>query len=220
MPELPLFPLNVVLFPGMMLPLHIFETRYKAMVAYCLDRNTPFGILLTKAGRGVEEVPSVYATGTTAQIIECEKESAGCMNIMSLGRQRFRLLRVIRTTPYLVGEIEYQPFRGDESGEIRARGERVRPSLMAYLRLLTKTARVDLNLDELSTSPAALGILTAIVLQLANEEKQELLESLSYGMLLAQEERLLARERVLLQFMLDTANAEEGSPFRPLLCLN
>jgi Lon protease-like protein len=220
MAELPLFPLNLVLFPGMMLPLHIFETRYKAMISYCLDRNAPFGILLTRAGRGVEDTLSVHAIGTTAQIVEYEKESDGRMNIIALGRQRFRLLRAIQTAPFYIGEVEYKPFRGDEAGEIRARGERVRPLLMAYLRLLTKTARVELKLDEFTASPAALGILTAIVLQLANEEKQELLEATSYGALLALEERLLARERALLQHMLDTASAEESSYFRPLVCLN
>ena len=220
MAELPLFPLNLVLFPGMMLPLHIFEPRYKEMISYCLDRNASFGILLVKAGHDAMGAPSVYAVGTSAQIVECEKESDGRMNIIALGRQRFRLLRVTKSAPFFVGEVEYQPFRGDEAGEIRVRGERVRPLLMGYLRLLTKTARVDLKLDEFTASPAALGILAAIVLQLANEEKQQLLEAASYGALLTLEERLLARERALLQYMLDTASDEASSYFRPLVCLN
>src|SRR5947208_6359479 len=65
--ELPLFPLNVVLFPGMVLPLHIFEPRYRQMIAECVQQKTPFGVVLARP----ESVPLLeepYAVGTMADI--------------------------------------------------------------------------------------------------------------------------------------------------------
>ena len=69
MTELPLFPLNVVLFPGMVLPLHIFEPRYREMVNYCLDEKKPFGVVLLREGeeRGGPAIP--YQVGTAARIM-------------------------------------------------------------------------------------------------------------------------------------------------------
>ncbi|HQF70729.1 MAG TPA: LON peptidase substrate-binding domain-containing protein, partial [Promineifilum sp.] len=67
--ELPLFPLNLVLFPGMPLPLHIFEERYKEMVADCLRENRPFGVVLIAEGRAEGGAPArPHVVGCTAEI--------------------------------------------------------------------------------------------------------------------------------------------------------
>ena len=76
--ELPLFPLHTVLCPGVALPLHIFEERYRTMVARCLDEGRPFGVVLIRDGREVGGGPTSIATvGTIAEIREAGKFSDG-----------------------------------------------------------------------------------------------------------------------------------------------
>src|SRR3990172_1239116 len=104
--ELPLFPLNAVLFPGATLPLHIFEERYKQMIRHCLEEKTPFGVMLIRKGNEVGEPAEPFAVGTTAHIARAEHLQEGRMNLICLGGQRFRLLKTLRSEPYLVGEVE------------------------------------------------------------------------------------------------------------------
>src|SRR2546428_795565 len=70
---LPLFPLHVVLFPGLPLPLHIFEPRYRLMVGRCLEASSAFGVVLIRAGREVGEPATPYSVGTTAPIVRHER---------------------------------------------------------------------------------------------------------------------------------------------------
>src|SRR5262245_59814320 len=93
--NIPLFPLNVVLFPGMMLPLHIFEDRYKLMVKDCLETEQPFGVVLAKSKYA--QAPNVanlyssdlYEVGTTARITAVENLKDGRMNLITVGQERF-----------------------------------------------------------------------------------------------------------------------------------
>ena len=66
--ELPLFPLNTVLFPGATLPLHIFEDRYKEMISQCIEEHRPFGVLLIRKGREAGDLAEPFEIGTTAHI--------------------------------------------------------------------------------------------------------------------------------------------------------
>ena len=101
MPDIPLFPLNVVLMPGTPLPLHIFEERYKQMVNECLDSETEFGMILADEG-GTRRV------GCTARIVELvQRYDDGRMLILVEGSRRFRLKNIFTGKPYYVGEIEY-----------------------------------------------------------------------------------------------------------------
>ena len=104
MPEtwLPLFPLNVVLFPHSSLPLHIFEERYKTLVNECLGRGTSFGITLTRDS-------GVAGIGCSARISSVLRRfDDGRMDIVVKGGQRFRLLRCeAERAPYLLGEVDY-----------------------------------------------------------------------------------------------------------------
>jgi ATP-dependent Lon protease len=96
-----LFPLNVVLFPGEPLPLHIFETRYRRMVRECLDGKVPFGMLLALSD-GVAHV------GCTAEILEVTKRyDDGRMDILTVGRQRFRIVDLFTDDPLLEGNVDY-----------------------------------------------------------------------------------------------------------------
>ena len=96
----PLFPLGLVLLPSEMVPLHIFEERYRTMVDECLDRDTAFGIVWL-SDAGLKEV------GCTAEIARMiERLEDGRMNILVQGAQPFRLLRRIEDLPYPAGDIE------------------------------------------------------------------------------------------------------------------
>lgn len=109
MPDIPLFPLNVVLMPGAPLPLHIFEDRYKQMVDECLEAESEFGMILTDED-GTRNV------GCTARIVELvERYDDGRMLILVEGERRFKLNNMRSGKPYYVGEIEY--IEEDESGE-------------------------------------------------------------------------------------------------------
>ncbi len=98
---LPLFPLDLVLFPGTSLPLHIFEPRYKEMISECLDRKKSFGIVRAKE-EGVAEI------GCTAEIITVAKKYPdGRMDIVTEGRERFEVMQVSQERSFLQAEVLY-----------------------------------------------------------------------------------------------------------------
>jgi ATP-dependent Lon protease len=99
--RIPLFPLNVVLLPGTDLPLHIFEPRYRGMVHECLKSKSPFGMLLA-----LED--GVVRVGCSAEIVEVVKTYAdGRMDIVSVGREPFRVLELFHDDPLLQGDVDY-----------------------------------------------------------------------------------------------------------------
>ena len=99
----PLFPLGLVLLPGEVVPLHIFEERYKLMIGECIDAGTDFGIVWM-ADDGLKEV------GCTARITQLlERMEDGRMNILVQGEAPFRLLRRIEDMPYPAGAVELLP---------------------------------------------------------------------------------------------------------------
>jgi Lon protease-like protein len=105
---LPLFPLDLVLFPGIALPLHIFEPRYKEMIGECLTGKAPFGVLRTLE-QGIAEI------GCTAEIAEVTKKYPdGQFDIVTRGRQRFEVLQLDRERSFLRGEVLMVP---DEPGD-------------------------------------------------------------------------------------------------------
>jgi ATP-dependent Lon protease len=99
--RIPLFPLNVVLLPGADLPLHIFEPRYRRMVRDCLDRKSEFGMLLALSD-------GVAGTGCTAEILEVVKRyDDGRMDILTVGREPFRVVEIFTQLPLLEGHVDY-----------------------------------------------------------------------------------------------------------------
>ncbi len=99
--RIPLFPLNVVLFPGELLPLHIFEPRYRRMVRECLDEKSPFGMLLALPN-GVAHV------GCTAEILEVTRRyDDGRMDILTVGRRPYRIVDLYDDDPLLQGVVDY-----------------------------------------------------------------------------------------------------------------
>lgn len=219
--ELPLFPLHVVLFPGMLLPLHIFEESYKEMINACAEKGSPFGVLLLKAQGEIPGAETLCPVGTTAHILELDRLDDGRMNIIVLGRQRFRVEQIVRREPYLVAHVELYPLQSGDTRENRTRAERVHRLLNTYIKLLGEVMGTKLQLDHLPHSPLTLAYLVAIVLQTSLDEKQQLLELATYSDLLRQEELILSREEALLTFILKTqGQKEEDWPFSPAISYN
>jgi len=99
--RIPLFPLNVVLLPGAELPLHIFEPRYRAMVKDCLEEKSEFGMLLSLPN-GVARV------GCTAEILQIAKRyEDGRMDILTAGRDPFRVVELLTENPLMEGQVDY-----------------------------------------------------------------------------------------------------------------
>jgi hypothetical protein len=106
--EIPLFPLNTVLFPGGPLPLRIFEPRYVDMVRHCMRSGSAFGVVLIRAGGEVGTVARTADIGTTARIVDFSQLPDGLLGISCLGEQRFRILRRWRQEDGLnLGEVEW-----------------------------------------------------------------------------------------------------------------
>jgi Lon protease-like protein len=109
--ELPLFPLNTVLCPGIALPLHVFEDRYRAMVRHCLESSSPFGVVLIRQGREVGTgAISFTGIGTIAEIRDAGAYDDGRYDLLIVGTRRFEIRRVLSgRRPYLVAEVEVLP---------------------------------------------------------------------------------------------------------------
>jgi Lon protease-like protein len=109
--ELPLFPLNTVLFPGGPLPLRIFEPRYVDMVRKCMREGAPFGVLLIRAGQEVGEVSSAANIGTSARIVDFHQMPDGLLGLICTGEQKFRLEeRRVQADGLNVGTITWLPL--------------------------------------------------------------------------------------------------------------
>jgi Lon protease-like protein len=136
--EIPLFPLHVVLLPGASLPLHIFEPRYRALVADCLAAGEPFGVVGISSGREVGAGLVSFATvGTLAEIREVTRHPDGRFDIVTIGTARFRLTGVdADRKPYLVGTGELLPELLGDPARVARLAARVRARFIRYLELL------------------------------------------------------------------------------------
>jgi len=177
--ELPLFPLNSVLFPGATLPLHIFEERYKLMIGRCLQSGSPFGVLLIRSGNEVGEATDPFEVGTTARIVRVQPLDEGRMNLVCLGEQRFRLLRKLRETPYLVGEVEPLDSTDAEGDDVAELAETVGALFAEYYRLYLAASNQWARQVGMPGGAAELANFVGSRLAVSLWTKQRLLEELS-----------------------------------------
>ncbi len=212
---LPLFPLNVVLFPGMALPLHIFEPRYREMITTCVAAARPFGVVLIKAGAEVGAPAMPHPVGTTAQITTVEQMPDGRLNIETVGYERFRILALHDDQAYLTGTVEPFPMANADGSPAQAAARALAPLLRRYLDLLGEAAATKFEPSVLPNSPESLAYLAAIVVQIPMGEKQALLDAAEAGELLTRERTLLRREISLLRAMLAHPRAHDTTPFSP-----
>jgi Lon protease-like protein len=208
--DLPLFPLNTVLFPGMVLPLHIFEERYKLMIDRCLEEERPFGVVLIREGKEVGPGAVPYSVGTTAMIAQASPLEEGQWNLITIGGERFRLHTLRHDLPYLSGSAEPWPLTGAETDQAHSQVEPVQALFRQYLSLLAQAQghRIDV---EMPGEPRLLGLVIAIALQLPMAQKQQLLARATVADLLWAERALMRREQLILNHIIQTqADQWEG----------
>ncbi len=176
--EVPLFPLpNVVLFPGALLPLHIFEDRYKEMVAECIQSRTPFGVVLLT--EEIETRSSILGVGVLARIRDFERLDDGRMNIVTEGDERFRIVEFTSEGPRWRASVEFLPDEADSEAILEAlSGELMTIYREAYAKGLELTGDRPENV-QLPGEPRELSFMVSYVLEMAVGEKQRLLESTS-----------------------------------------
>lgn len=199
--ELPLFPLNAVLFPGMPIYLHIFETRYRLMIRKCLDGDQTFGVVLIRQGNeAFGPLADTYSVGCTARIVKNEMLEDGRMNLTALGGERFRILNFSSKNPYLVGKVETIPLEEPSIAASPKMAPELEAQIAHYLKLLSQLSKNELDVGELEmpNEPLTLMYLAASLLQLPATEKQALLAAENGCQLLVEIRRLYKRETVLL----------------------
>ena len=200
---LPLFPLGTVLFPGMLLPLHIFEDRYKELVRDLLESPEPrrFGVIAIKKGRetGVEGVSSLYEVGCTATLRETEGNDDGGYEVVAVGTQRFRLDALDESRAYLQGEVE---FLAEDEGDSAAAGRAahlVAEAFQAYLDVLTAQGLAQVNVPEVPEEPVLLSYLVAASMIIDLPDRQALLAEPDSLSRLTAERAMLVHETTMLQ---------------------
>ncbi|MCE0538381.1 LON peptidase substrate-binding domain-containing protein [Kineosporia rhizophila] len=195
--RLPLFPLSTVLVPGLVLPLHIFEQRYRLLIAALLDlpEGAPrhFGVVATRPGGDPETLEGLYPVGCTAQIREVTPYDDGRYDLVTVGQMRFSLqgLDAAAETPYHTGLVDFigEP---DGPGDIDAAAELVGLRFAAY------RDRLRVEQSGVPTEPRVLSYLVAAAAVLELPERQALLEAPTTHDRLTAELSLLRREIGLL----------------------
>jgi uncharacterized protein len=201
--ELPLFPLNTVLFPGQMLPLHIFEDRYRLMIRRCLAEDLPFGVVLIKHGSEVGAGAEPHEVGTIARILKSTHQSDGTIDVVTVGQERFCIDHLIHDQPYLRGEVKTLPMQVPTDGDaVATLVQRVRDNVSCYIKLIAEAAGLQIQVDAMPDAPQQLGYLAGVAMQIDNREKQEILANSSLPEVLAREIQLLNRENALLRWMI------------------
>jgi Lon protease-like protein len=189
--EIPLFPLNTVLFPGATLPLHIFEDRYKEMITACIDERRPFGVLLIRKGFEVGDLAEPFEVGTTAHIARVDELEEGKLNLLCLGGKRFRTLKVTNNDPYLTGEVEFLETTATDDPKAKELGDDAGSLFAEYVRLYLAMSNQWARSIEMPGEPDLLADFIGSRLGVNPQTKQRLLEELSTRTRLALEVQIL-----------------------------
>lgn len=174
--EVPLFPLDLVLFPEMEIPLHIFEPRYRLMVQRCLRENAPFGIVLLGNENSQTGKTDFARVGCLARIVESEPAEGGRFNIQIVGEERFRVLDTHENLPYRSGLIELLTDDPTAMESWQPLVDSVTEALKDYLTLQLRRAGKKISGFRLPTDPVLLSFTASCILPIANTDKQSFLE--------------------------------------------
>ncbi len=200
--QIPLFPLNTVLFPGMPLPLHIFEERYKEMINWCLATKRPFGVSLIRTG--VAEggpLPEPHSVGCTAQITQIQPLSQGRLFVMTVGHQRFRIRDLSHDRPYLMGEVEEYPLLPESVAMLRRPADQLYPLVVDYLDVLARLGQVEFDISQIPQDYQSLLYVAASIIQIPTEQKQNLLAAARASTILARLHSIYREQTALLRLM-------------------
>jgi Lon protease-like protein len=213
--RLPVFPLGTVLFPGLVLPLHIFEERYRTLVrelvASPADGPHEFGVVTLRRGAeapapetddGTLPAPAqvraddLYPVGCTAELRQVTELPDGRFDIMTVGRRRFTIRAVHQgQEPYLTADVDWLPEDESPDDAAASLAPRALAAFRTYLDLLRPDSEV---LDAVPADPTVLSHLIAATAQLTTDERQLLLAAPDTASRLRTELKLLNREAGLL----------------------
>jgi uncharacterized protein len=203
---LPLFPLNVVLFPHMPLPVHIFEPRYRQMLADCLEEGHSFGVVGIREGQETGAA-TPFEIGTLAKIIRIDRLEDGRVNLLVMGASRFTILKTAEDRPYMRAQIRIIPEAGDDLEATARLTEATALAFRQYSNLLRELVGQRSDEAEPPMEPELLSYLIAAALNLQVPEKQSLLAEPRTDTRLTLELRILRKEIVLLKQMVAHAAA-------------
>jgi uncharacterized protein len=199
---LPLFPLSTVLFPGMRLPLHIFEERYRQLVADLLTGPEPrqFGIIAIRKGRetGIEGVTALYDIGCVATVRQIAEREDGRYDLQTVGAQRFRLLSLDRSLPYFQGEIEPLAEETGDPAMAILLAQRVQAAFRGYLNALADRGGT-ISVASLPDEPELLSYVVGAAMIIDLPDRQALLAAPDVVSRLKAERSLLTRETAMLR---------------------
>ena len=200
---LPLFPLTTVLFPGMRLPLHIFEQRYQKLVADLLEQPEPrqFGVIAIRKGRetGVDGVTALYDVGCVATVRQVDPREDGQFDLLTVGTQRFRLLRMDRSRPYFQGEVEPLDEETGDAAVAAYATRRVQGAFRGYLNALADRGGGVIRVTDLPDDPLLLSYVVGAAMIIDLPDRQSLLAAPDAVTRLRAERALLARETGMLR---------------------
>jgi Lon protease-like protein len=197
---LPLFPLGLVLFPGVMLPLHIFEPRYRRLVTDLLDMQEGtriFGVIAIRAGRevGADSVNALHEIGCTAELRYAEAYEDGRFDIIVTGSERFRLLEVETAEPI---QAQVTVLADEQTEQAPALAAKVGRLFVGYREALLAAQGVAdsdaVGAPDLPDDPGELAYLVAAAMILDLSDKQRLLAAPTVDDRLRLELQLLRRE--------------------------
>ncbi len=217
---LPLFPLGTVLYPGLVLPLHIFEDRYKQLIRDLLELEEPrrFGVIAIREGRetGIGGVSALHDIGCIAMVREVTDADDGQYDIVTVGTDRFRLHGLDDSLPYLTGEIEVlgEPTGDDAAAAVAAAA--VQRGFRGYLNVLADRGSATISVPELPDEPILLSYLVAASMIIDLSDRQGLLAQPDAVRRLSAERVLLSRETAILrEFGMTPATDLPATPYSP-----
>jgi Lon protease-like protein len=199
--RLPIFPLGAVLFPGLVLPLHVFEERYRLLMRDLLTSEEPhrFGVVSIELGHevGSGAARRLAAVGCTAEVRDVQEHDDGRYDVVTTGGTRFRVEDVDDSLDYLEADVTMLPEEDGPGADTAVAP--VSGLFRRYCeRLVAHGAEIS-NLDELPAEPLALSYLVAASLVLDRADKQRLLQAEHAAARLRLEYELLRRENLLLE---------------------
>lgn len=195
---LPMFPLGTVLLPGMLLPLHVFEDRYRKLLRDRAGRTPPFGVVLIERGVEVGDKPESFRVGTAVSVAQLRPYPDGRADLVVRGERRFQILTSDWNAGYLTASVAWLDEPAGNSAQAFDAMGRVEEEFRSFLAAMRQATGTPMPMSRLPRDPAALSYAVAAQLPLGNGDRQRLLELETAAERLSALARILHRERRLL----------------------